>query len=342
MLRHYFNGQHGQLAPVDVEAELERLHQRMEPERRKGSRLFIGFVSGIAASVLIAVASWLLYVRLNQPAVVYQAQLGADGVRGVTLQRDGSQPVTIGDDTPAAQLAQLGAERDSVAGGLVLTGKGLASAATWQTLSVPSGTVFSLTLADGTRVWLNADSQLSYPEQFAGGQERVVRLRGEAYFDVAKDAARPFIVEAGTLATRVLGTQFNVRSYADSEQHVTLVEGSVAVSTNGASGRKLTLHPGEDAQVSASGSLSVQRVDTDLFTAWKDGNFYFDNATLGSVARAIGQWYNVDVVFRKRDAMEVRVMFAADRQADIAATIELLNGLQKAHFRMDGRTLVAE
>ncbi len=192
------------------------------------------------------------------------------------------------------------------------------------TLTTPSGITAEVVLADGTTVWLNADSRLTYPDRFTGNT-REVTLEGEAYFKVSHDARHPFIVKAGQLSTRVLGTEFNVRSYKESDTHVTLIEGSVQVNTPHATQR---IQPGEDAHFSGK-SLLVERVDTETYTAWRNGEFYFDNETFLTIAQEIGKWYNVNVVFNNPDRMDTRLFFAAPKNVGIHEIAELLNSLGK-------------
>ncbi|MGN1229269.1 MAG: FecR family protein, partial [Prevotella sp.] len=193
-------------------------------------------------------------------------------------------------------------------------------------LRTPAGMTANVTLADGTKVWLNAGSRLIYPECFAGNERRV-KVEGEAYFDVAKDAVHPFIVVAAGTETRVVGTEFNVRARHGKPVHVTLVEGSVMLS---AEGKSISMHPGEDVEVSKGGKMRVSSPDLEIFTAWKNGEFYFDNMTLAEIAVEIGVWYNVSVIFNSPAKMSTRLFFAADRNASIDEILRLLNSLDKA------------
>ena len=145
-------------------------------------------------------------------------------------------------------------------------------------LTIPRGENFKVVLCDGTEVWLNANTNFVYPTAFIGN-ERIVSLEGEAYFKVAKDAKRPFIVKTRTVQTRVLGTEFNIRSYTPEDTHVVLINGKVEVS-NTQGGAFTRLYPGEDAHLQPDGNFILTEVDLDSYVYWKDGYFYFDDTTL--------------------------------------------------------------
>ncbi len=163
-------------------------------------------------------------------------------------------------------------------------------------LVTPKGSEYKLSLSDGTRVWLNTDSELSYPSSF-DGESRVVTLRGEAYFEVAKSSV-PFIVKTERMDVRVLGTSFNVMSYSDEpEIQVTLEEGRVQVDAQDA---HRILVPGQQAVFAKADSLlQVRDVDTEVYTGWRKGEFVFDNETFASVARKLSRWYDVEIVVDK-------------------------------------------
>lgn len=209
------------------------------------------------------------------------------------------------------------------------------------TLNIPRGMNKQLTLADGTRVWLNAESSLQYPETFAGKEQRVVHLKGEAYFEVAKDSLHPFLVKTDVLETRVLGTAFNVRAYSPEDTQVTLVEGSVKVSDK--HHHELQLKPGEHATVRKGNALkSTQVAEASAYRSWADGQFYFDDTELVEIMRELGRWYNVDILFTNREIMDDRLHFQAERNGSLADALELLNSMQKVNARIEnGQVIVS-
>ena len=155
-------------------------------------------------------------------------------------------------------------------------------------------------LSDGTKVWLNAESELDFPVDFVG-KERVVRLKGEAYFEVKPDAAHPFIVETRGVRTRVLGTSFNIKAY-DNEESIftTLLTGKVKVSAIGEENESVVLTPGMQSEWQENGQkMSVKKVNAENFTAWRQGAFMFDNENIMVVTRVLERWYGLKFIYNE-------------------------------------------
>lgn len=205
----------------------------------------------------------------------------------------------------------------------------------YNTISTPAGGQYQVTLADGTRVWLDALSSLKYPAAFDGA-ERVIELTGQAYFDVSKDGNRPFRVKVGGLAVDVLGTTFNINAYPDEPSiKTTLLSGAVKLSGNHSS---LLLKPGEQGQAGNGADLVlVRNADTDEALAWKNGLFYFQGAGIQTVMRQLARWYNVQVRY---EGTPVSTLFDGEIGRDLTLT-QVLKGMSKndVHFRLEGNTL---
>ena len=204
------------------------------------------------------------------------------------------------------------------------------------TLHVPRGMNKLLVLPDSSRVWLNAESALQYPESFDGMKRREVYLKGEGYFEVAKDAEHPFMVKTDALETQVLGTSFNVKAYSGSDTQVTLLEGSVKVSDR--HHNELQLRPGEHTDSQLHKTTVENSAD---YRAWTDGQFYFDNVELVEIMRELGRWYNVDIVFTHKGIMQERLHFQAERSDSLQDILELLNSMQRIKVSMEkGKVVV--
>lgn len=201
------------------------------------------------------------------------------------------------------------------------------------------GGEYSLLLADGTRVWLNATSELEYPVAFNDG-ERVVRLKGEAYFEVAKDANRPFIVEAGGMRTRVLGTSFNIQAYDDeTDVCATLVSGRVQVSLQ-SSRATVDLTPGREAVWKRGTSdLRTREADIHKATAWRHGQFLFDEENLDVVTRMLSRWYGV--TFEYDGDRRGTHTFSGRMSKDwpLERTLEMVTLAGGPHFRREGNVV---
>ena len=203
-------------------------------------------------------------------------------------------------------------------------------------LTTPNGGTYQLTLADGSKVWLNAASSLKYPSRFSG-DERIVELEGEGYFEVAKDTKRPFKVRSSGQEVEVLGTEFNISAYADeTEIKTTLIGGSVKVS-NLQSLISNLLTPGEQAIVAGPHTRKAS-VNTDLYTAWKDGFFYFDRLPTVYAISQLARWYDLDVVYEGK-LKDVNIYGYVDRSKSLKAVLTALesSGLKFSVRRLGDR-----
>ncbi|MFT3750330.1 MAG: FecR family protein [Agriterribacter sp.] len=166
----------------------------------------------------------------------------------------------------------------------------------YNTISTPRGGQYSVTLPDGSRVWLNAASSLYFPTVFTG-KERNVTLTGEAYFEIAHNSSMPFKVQVNNMTVEVLGTHFNIMAYDNEDAtHTTLLEGSVKVILNNNENAGIKLVPGKQASLKkGSSAFNVHDTDTDIVTAWKNGMFQFNGDNIQTIMRQIERWYDVEV-----------------------------------------------
>lgn len=199
----------------------------------------------------------------------------------------------------------------------------------YNTLRVPRGGEYSITLSDGTIVYLNAESELRYPVKFVG-EDRRVYLSGEAYFDVVHDKAHPFVVDVKNSTVRVLGTSFDVRAYADEDEVLTtLVQGSVRFS---AGKESVILEPGEQVVLDKSGRLETREVDSYLYTAWKDGVFAFKRQRLEEIMKVVARWYDVNVFWENVSQKEVTFTGKMKRYDDFSKVVEMLEMTGNTEF----------
>lgn len=207
-------------------------------------------------------------------------------------------------------------------------------------VATPSATTASFTLDDGTHVLLSANSRLEYPKLFGQQGTRTVHLAGEARFEVAKDAARPFIVFTGKMQTQVLGTVFDVNAYPGSgTSAVTLYQGCVRVSEGS---EKLEMRPGQQVVLAPKQKLRVRKTQVAAAESWTQGEFNFDDAPMVEVMQAVGTWYNAGIVFRSAALLQQRIHFRYARQASLEEVLQALNDLHIASIRLkDGKVVVA-
>ena len=205
------------------------------------------------------------------------------------------------------------------------------------TLVVPRGGEFSVVLPDGSKVWLNAATRLSYPNRFCGS-ERMVELEGEAYFEVRHDDWMPFIVKTVSSSVRVYGTSFNVKAYPDdSFQKTTLEEGSVGLIVEG---REYRLAPDEQAVWNAGNhEVEILKVDAALQSAWRSGQFMFGNERLEDIMAQLSRWYDVDIFFAAAELKELHFSGTLDRYEDIGRVLRMIGLTTDIAFTLKGRTV---
>lgn len=206
-------------------------------------------------------------------------------------------------------------------------------------VSTPPTTVTNLTLADGTHVLLSANSRIDYPSEFTSQAERTVKLTGEARFEVTKDAHRPFIVSAGKIQTKVLGTVFDVNAYPGNTSAVTLYEGHIQVGKANSSLRKEVL-PGQCAILTAKGDIQLSKAPLPAEEGWTNNEFYFDNATMIQALQHIGTWYNISIICHAPKLLDKRIHFRFGRNAPLEELLIALNDLGIAHFHYNNQQII--
>lgn len=228
------------------------------------------------------------------------------------------------------------------AAGAGQAGDAVEAPVSYNMISTPRGGQYEVVLPDGSKVWLNAASSLRFPTAFTG-KERKVELTGEGYFDIAKDAARPFKVAiaggAGAPEVEVLGTEFNIMAYGDEPSvNTTLVNGSVKLKkTDGA----WLLQPGQQARLKTDGSVDMdEAADVDGATAWKNGRFEFSGNIKG-IMRQIARWYDVDVKY-EGNVSDKAFGGTISRTANVSEILKVFELTGSIHFSIDGKTITVE
>ncbi len=203
------------------------------------------------------------------------------------------------------------------------------------TLENPRGSqVINITLADGSKVWLNAGSSITYPVAFIG-KERNVSINGEAYFEIAHDRERPFRVGKGNMHVEVLGTHFNVNAYDDdADIKITLLEGAVKVNKSNLSS---ILKPGQQAKITKEINV-VEQVDTEAVLAWKNGLFHFEKASLQEVLKQLARWYDVEIVY-EHELPAKKFVGEMERGLTLSQVLRIFDK-HKVRFKISGRKLI--
>ncbi len=242
---------------------------------------------------------------------------------GAISQQGGSQVIKL-DDGRLLYKAEVGNAAETVE---------------YNTVSTPRGGQYQLVLSDGSKVWLNAESSITFPTAFVGKQ-RKVEIKGEAYFEIAHNPKMPFEVKVKNLNVQVLGTHFNVNAYDDETAvKTTLIEGLVKVSEGAFS---KMLKPGQQAVAFSRGNkdIVVENVDVDEAVAWKNGFFHFNNSGLEEIMRQLSRWYDVEVVY---NGVIPKRQFVGEMQRDLKLSQVLgLLAKNKVNFQIDGRKIIVQ
>lgn len=304
----------------------------------------------VAASIAVLLGTGVFYFTKPKQQIIEvvekNQEIAPGGNRGILTLSNGKQ-IILADISSKDSIAKEGKKQEVTikmnANGVITyvvnpnaeVSKEDANA--FNTLSTPTGGQYNIILADGTKVYLNAVSSIKYPTQFNGDQ-RVVELEGEAYFEVAKNKSKPFIVRSGGQNITVLGTHFNVHAYRDEPViKTTLLEGSVAVAYKD---QKTILKPGQQSNVALDfNKINVRTVDAEALTAWKDGHFQFDNADLKTVMKQLERWYGVKVEYRG-DVSDIRFDGATYMNKNLSEVLKVLELSNNIKFKVEGKTII--
>jgi len=342
--RHYWiKDQMGDQEVVKQTIHAELLSSIARQKRRQLLKIRTWYSA--AALLLIILSTGLYFNRKTEAPVLaktipsrFQNDVSPGDNRAVLTLDDGSR-INLDDAENGLLVSESNIEIKKVGIGQVqYTGKPQsAQTVKYNTLTTPMGGQYQLILPDGSKVWLNAGSSLHFPTAFAG-KERRVELKGEAYFEVAKNRDMPFKVFANDMEVKVLGTHFNVMAYEDEKSmNTTLLEGSVQV-LNG-SGR-VYLEPGEKAVLNkTSGNMNVSTADIEQAVAWKNGYFIFSDENIESIMRKVSRWYNVDVTF-KGSMNNKDFVGTISRNKNVSELLRMLELTGAVHFSIEGRRII--
>lgn len=340
----YINQALNSKAEIDEEKE-EEIIQLLRKElplkyHRDSGRLWLRIAA--AASVVLCVGIAYYFYQWAQPEpVVLQAQsnISPGGNKAYLTLADG-QKIALTNAKNGTVALQPGVRITKAADGELIysisnaeeQGKGINN---YNTIETPVGGQYQIVLPDGTKVWLNAASSLKFPSTFARLVSRKVELRGEAYFEVAKNKQQPFIVKTTEQDVEVLGTHFNINTYKD-EQVVktTLLEGSIKIHNDLES---KILKPGEQSILS-NRRFALKTVDVEEAIAWKKGYFYFYNENIESIMRKISRWYNVEVRYQG-EITEEGFYGTISRTKNINQVLDVLEKTKGVHFKIEGRRI---
>ncbi len=321
-----------QLGSFDTDAAWDAFTSRHFPPAKVRTMPW-KWVAAAAVVLLAGVYFWNQQKPVTEQTVV--SELVNDvkpGTSKATLTLGDGSVVTL--DSAGNKVIGQGIRQ---AGGQLEYGE--QAAVSFNTLTTPKGGQFQITLADGTKIWLNAASSLRYPTAFTGGT-RKVEVTGEAYFEVAKHATMPFIAQINAqTAVEVLGTSFNINAYTNEASiHTTLLEGAIRIRSHEQS---RLLSPGQQAQVNSQGEIRlIEKADLDEALAWKHEIFYFRNADLQAVMRQLERWYDVEISYSGKIPAR-RFQGEIQRNLNLSDVLEGLKNTE-INFSIEGRKIIVK
>jgi transmembrane sensor len=300
-----------------------------------------------AACLLIFIAIGAYFGSRERPSQVQSTQIlqseVAPGRNRATLTlADGQKIILI--KGLSGKLAQQGSTVVQVTSGnniSYINGTSNASAVSYNTMSTGRGeqSPYPLILSDGSKVWLNAASSVTFPTSFTGKERKIV-ITGEAYLDVVHNKAHPFKVNVQDQTIEVLGTRFNINAYPDEpDMKTTLINGAVKLSNDA---QTVTLKPGFQAIVkrTAPAVIMIQPTDSDQALAWKNGDFAFEGATLKSIMRQISRWYDVEIAYRGESIADVKFDGYISKFKNVSEVLAVLQTAKGVHFKIEGRRIL--
>lgn len=296
----------------------------------------------IAVAVVMAMVVFgagLFYYNNIKP--VHSSHLGynndvAPGMSGATLMLSNGKKIRLSDAQNGEVAKEAGVMiTKSEKGEVVYEVKGNSGEPSkLNTLSTAKGETYKIRLPDGSYVWLNSESSLTYSSRLIENGKRMVKLRGEGYFEVAKDKSYPFVVATHKQNVEVLGTQFNINSYHDEAvETTTLIEGSVSIT---AGKLKQVIKPGQQA-VNNGNELKINEVSPENVIDWKDGDFNLDELDFRVAMRKIARWYNVDVIYAASVPENIKSGGWISRNRSLSAVLRHIESSDQVHFDVEGR-----
>lgn len=298
----------------------------------------------VAVAIVVSLSGgWSLLWMKGKPTVpeavpvAKAADILPGGKKAVLTLADGTvwnlqdSSMVLGNATPQLRVDSLG---------LCVLGDSLTDTQAWNTLAIPRGGEFYLTLPDGTQVWLNSETTLRFPARFAPGN-REVELAGEAYFDVVRDRHAPFVVRTQVGEVCVLGTEFGISAYAEENMSATLVEGSIRFDAN--DGNSAVVCPEQRLTYDAEeGTITLEKVDTWIYTSWREQVFCFENRRLEEILTVLARWYNVEVSYESEALKALKLSGTMDKYKEIRPFLQIFETGTDVKFEIRDRKIIVK
>lgn len=333
-----FAEEYGIFREVDTTRAWETFRVKNGLGRQRRMTTWIKYAAVITLPLLVA-GVWLLYPRGGEQSIpVAQNTRIVKREASPVLEVVGGGKVILEKEKDKMIEAGRGVEVQQSSGMLVYSDSVVPEYVDTNVLRIPKGGEFKLQLADGTQVYLNSATDLRYPVAFTGSERRVY-LKGEAYFEVAKDAEHPFIVVTDDVQVRVYGTSFNVNTLGADGVRTVLVEGKVGIRGQD-SNREYVLKPNELAFYDRnSRDMKIETVDPDLYTLWRKGIFVFERETLENIMNTLSLWYDMEVFFQSESAKKLHFSGHMKRYEQIEDILHAITDATGVVFTINDKTV---
>ncbi|TKC06204.1 FecR family protein [Pedobacter frigoris] len=307
----------------------------------------------VAAAIIVVLGIGVVFYKLQQNVTIPADQVVSAYANKAVLKLASGKVINLSDAENGVLASESGLEITKIKDGEILykitdEKSGIASVG-YNTISTPKGGQYQISLSDGSKVWLNAASSLTYPSTFPLSKARKVTLSGEAYFEITRlndnnhePAKVPFAVVTKGQEVEVLGTHFNVSAYGDDlNVKTTLLEGVVRVVPSRDSGKTLSkdgivLQPNQQAVLTGH-TLEVKEIDPDEAVAWKNGEFMFRNEPLENIMREVARWYDIEVVYENKLVGKELFGGTISRFGKVSEVLTMLELTGDVHFKIEGR-----
>lgn len=328
-------------ASIDVKKHAGIFEREIGVARSRKVRWWWACAAAVAVLCVVAAGMWMGTVRESAGVELADGGIVPGKAKAVLVMDDGRQvELDTRDVNEIVEKDGKVIRNDSAC--INYTRKsGVHGEGLMNKIIVPTGGEYNLILSDGTTVYLNAESKIEFPVTFTG-EERVVMLEGEAYFQVKASREHPFIVKTKDMDVLVTGTEFNVKAYPDEESvQTTLLRGKVTVFSGLGKEEQAEIEPGQQVQWNRECTeLEVLEVDPGLFMAWRNGQFIFRQDRLEDIMRTLARWYGVEVVFRDERVKDMVFAGKLDRSKDIMPILDVLKATDKVKVEINGRRII--
>ena len=344
-LKYFKNGSDFKNDEIDIESKWENFKSRLI-ESRSISKYSSKFITAVAAGVTLLIVSTLCFListlfflnsQQNNSPLISEAVV-QPGKSKATLILDGGESYDLSQNNNfniLSGVTQISNSNDK------FNNKASLSKETYHTLEVPRGGEYIIELSDGTKIWINSDSKLKYPVEFMG-QSRNIELIGEAYFEVAHNSDKPFIVTSGTQRVEVLGTSFNISSYEpDDFIMTTLVEGQVKVENSLNEQNSIHLKPNKQSILDKkTGLIESKKVNVDEYVAWQSGWFRFNDKPISQIMVALARWYDLEVQFEYENISNKHFSEGFMRYDSFDQARKIIEQTGEINFKVQGKKVI--